>query len=165
MNDISCFKAYDVRGQIGVNFGPEIARQIGRALVASLNASTVAIGHDCRLSSPQIAEQFARGVREMGADVFDLGMSGSEEVYFATNFLGADAGVVVTASHNPADYNGLKFVGPGARPLSPDEYTQLKELTASSNVTPAAGVALAICCALASVAITASKCPARLAAA
>jgi phosphomannomutase len=116
---LTCFRAYDVRGRLGVDLDAGIARRIGRALAEELGAARVVLGRDCRLSSPALAAAVAEGVMCTGAEVLDLGLAGTEEVYFATDHLGADAGIAVTASHNPADWNGMKFVGRAAAPLDP----------------------------------------------
>ena len=121
---IDCFKAYDVRGRIPDQLNPDIAYRIGNATAAFLNAKKVVLGHDIRLSSKEMADAVARGIRETGAEVMDIGMSGTEMVYFATDYLEADGGIMVTASHNPADYNGLKIVREEARPVSADSGLQ-----------------------------------------
>lgn len=114
------FKAYDVRGRVPGEFNADLACRIGAALVRFTGAGEVALGRDARLSSPRIADALAEGVTRAGADVADLGLCGTEQVYFATGQFGCGAGVMVTASHNPADYNGLKLVREDARPISAD---------------------------------------------
>ena len=114
------FKAYDVRGRVPGEFNADLACRIGAALVRFTGAREVVLGRDARLSSPEIADAVAEGVTRAGADVADLGLCGTEQVYFATGRLGCGAGVMVTASHNPADYNGLKLVREQARPISGD---------------------------------------------
>ena len=114
------FKAYDVRGRVPDEFDAALACRIGAALVGFTGAKEVVLGRDARLSSPDIADAVAEGVTRAGADVADLGLCGTEQVYFATGHLGCGAGVMVTASHNPADYNGLKLVREQARPISAD---------------------------------------------
>ena len=123
---LTCFKAYDVRGRIGVEFGPGIAARIGAAFARVVGAGPVVLGQDCRASSPAIADAVAAALVAAGADVLDLGLCGTEEVYFATGHLGAVGGIMVTASHNPADYNGLKLVGQGAAPLSSPEFAAIR---------------------------------------
>lgn len=118
--DIHCFKAYDVRGQVPATLDEDIAWRIGRAYACHLRPSRVVIGRDMRLSSDAIADALTRGLTEGGTDVFDLGLCGTEEVYFATFDGGFDGGIMVTASHNPPDYNGMKLVREDARPLSRD---------------------------------------------
>ncbi len=117
MAQLTCFKAYDVRGRLGAELNEGIAHRIGRAFAEVLTARRVVLGRDCRASSDVLAGAVAAGLRAAGADVLDLGLCGTEEVYFATDHLGADGGIMVTASHNPMDYNGLKMVGAGAAPL------------------------------------------------
>ena len=114
------FKAYDVRGRVPGEFNADLACRIGAAVVRFTGAAEVVLGHDARLSSPDIADAVADGVTRAGADIADLGLCGTEQVYFATGRLGCGAGVMVTASHNPADYNGLKIVREDARPISGD---------------------------------------------
>jgi phosphomannomutase len=124
----SCFKAYDVRGRIPDELNPEAVYRIGRAYAAWLKPSRVAVGRDIRHSSREFADALMRGLTESGADVVDIGLCGTECVYFATSALGLDGGVMVTASHNPPDYNGLKFVREQAKPVSGD--TGLAEIRA-----------------------------------
>jgi len=118
--ELACFKAYDLRGRVPDELNEDLARQIGRAYVAFLKPSKVVVGHDIRLSSPGMVAALTEGLLEAGADVLDIGRCGTEEVYFATAHLGASGGVMVTASHNPMDYNGMKFVREEARPISAD---------------------------------------------
>ncbi len=117
---IDCFKAYDVRGQIPNQLNPDVAYRIGNATAKFLNAKTMVLGRDIRLSSDELADAVAAGIREAGAEVLDIGLGGTEMVYFATSHLKADGGIMVTASHNPADYNGLKIVREEAKPVSGD---------------------------------------------
>ena len=117
---IDCFKAYDVRGQIPNQLNPDVAYRIGNATAKFLNAKTIVLGRDIRLSSDELADAVAAGIREAGAEVLDIGLGGTEMVYFATSHLKADGGIMVTASHNPADYNGLKIVREEAKPVSGD---------------------------------------------
>ncbi len=114
------FKAYDIRGKVPSELDAEMAEKIGRAFVQFTGAKRVAVGRDIRLSSAEIAGAVIAGLNAAGADVVDLGLCGTEQVYFATFHLGLDGGIMVTASHNPADYNGLKLVREGARPISAD---------------------------------------------
>ena len=117
---IDCFKAYDVRGQIPTQLNVDVAYRIGNATAEFLNAKRVVVGRDMRLSSPELADSVSIGLVEAGVEVLDIGLCGTEMVYFATKHLGADGGIMVTASHNPADYNGLKLVREEARPISAD---------------------------------------------
>ncbi len=117
---LSCFKAYDVRGRVPDELNEEIAFKIGQAFVAFLKARQVVVGHDIRLSSPALSAALSQGLNSSGAEVLDIGLCGTEEVYFATGALGTDGGIMVTASHNPAEYNGMKFVRSQSRPISSD---------------------------------------------
>ena len=126
MQSLSCFKAYDIRGKLGEELNEEIAYRIGRAYGEFLNPRRVAVGGDVRLTSEALKAALADGLLDSGADVVDLGMTGTEEVYFAAFHLEVDGGIEVTASHNPADYNGMKLVRAGAQPISGD--TGLKEI-------------------------------------
>lgn len=117
---LPCFKAYDVRGIVPEELNPEIAYAIGRAFADETGAKTVCIGYDIRLSGPDMYEGLARGLNDAGVDVVHLGMVGTEMVYFATAFYGFDGGVMITASHNPPQYNGMKMVREESRPISGD---------------------------------------------
>lgn len=110
MSALSCFNAYDVRGRLGIDLDEAIAYRIGRAFALALGARTVVLGNDVRASSESLAESVARGLMDSGCDVLELGLSGTEEMYFATTHFAADGGICVTASHNPMDYNGMKMV-------------------------------------------------------
>lgn len=123
---LECFKAYDVRGRVPDQLNEDIAYRIGRAFCQTVQPQRVIVGRDIRLSSPEILAALTRGLQEGGADVYDIGLCGTEEVYFATFHTGMDGGIVVTASHNPMDYNGMKFVREQAKPISGD--TGLKEI-------------------------------------
>ena len=123
---LSCFKAYDVRGRVPDELNENLAAGIGRAYAAHLSPGRVAIGHDIRLSSPALSRALADGFLMAGVDVLDLGLCGTEEIYFAAFNLDVDGGIIITASHNPSEYNGMKFVRQGARPISGD--TGLKEI-------------------------------------
>jgi phosphomannomutase len=125
---MNCFKAYDVRGRLPDDLNPDIARRIGRAYASVIGPRSVVIGHDVRLSSPGLADALATGLMEAGVDVLDIGLCGTEMVYFATSHLGVDGGIMVTASHNPPDWNGMKFVREGSKPISGD--SGLKEIEA-----------------------------------
>ena len=118
--DLSCFKAYDLRGRVPDQLNPVLAEKIGRAYVEITGARKVIVGYDIRLSSPDIAEALSSGLMAAGADVFDIGLCGTEQVYFATSHYQMDGGIMVTASHNPKDHNGMKMVGPESRPISSD---------------------------------------------
>ena len=117
---ISCFKAYDIRGRIPDQLNDDVAYRVGRAYAQFLQPKTVVVGQDVRPTSPVLTAALIRGLTEGGADVLDLGLCGTEEVYFATSYAQADGGIMVTASHNPADYNGMKLVREESRPISGD---------------------------------------------
>lgn len=118
VDDLSSFKAYDIRGRIPDQLNPELARLIAMAYTAEFAPSRVVVGFDIRSSSPELAEAVIGGLTDGGVDVLDIGMCGTEEVYFATFHEGASGGIMVTASHNPRDYNGMKLVREEARPVS-----------------------------------------------
>ncbi len=120
MKLLHCFKAYDIRGRLGAELNAEIAYRIGRAFAQFLNAESVVVGGDVRLTSEELKFALVEGLRDEGADVTDLGMVGTEEVYFATSYLNVSGGIEVTASHNPIDFNGMKLVREGSRPISSD---------------------------------------------
>lgn len=139
---LSCFKAYDIRGKVPSELNVDLARRIGRAYAARFKPRAVVVGYDMRLSSPEIAAALREGLLEMGVDVVDIGLGGTEMVYFASFHLereGVDGGIVVTASHNPADYNGMKFVQRGAVPISGDSGLKDIERLAEAGVEIPAG--------------------------
>ncbi|WP_226052613.1 phosphomannomutase CpsG [Dickeya chrysanthemi] len=120
MSALTCFKAYDIRGELGVELNEEIAYRIGRAYAEVIQPRRVVVGGDIRLTSEPLKRALADGLRDAGVDVYDIGLSGTEEVYFATFHFGMDGGIEVTASHNPINYNGMKLVRAGAQPISGD---------------------------------------------
>jgi len=126
MSQLDCFKAYDIRGRIPDEINESLAYDIGRAYAAFVKPKRVAVGYDIRLSSPQLAAALKRGLKDCGSDVLDIGLWGTEGAYFATFAEQLDGGIMVTASHNPPDYNGMKFVREQARPISAD--TGLQEM-------------------------------------
>ena len=123
---MKCFKAYDIRGRIPDEINEDIAYKIGRAYASLLSPGKVCIGRDIRLSSEAMLAAVARGLAAQGCDVVDIGLCATEEIYFATSHLRLDGGIMVTASHNPMDYNGMKLVREGSRPISGD--TGLKDI-------------------------------------
>lgn len=114
---LSCFKAYDIRGRLGVDLDEDIAFRIGRGFARTLDARRVVLGRDCRASSETLSLAVSLALIAEGVEVLDLGLCGTEEVYFATSHFAADGGICVTASHNPMDYNGMKMVRAGSAPL------------------------------------------------
>ncbi len=136
---LACFKSYDIRGKLGSELNEELAYRIGFAYAQFLKANSVVVGSDVRHSSEPLKQALARGIMDAGADVIDIGMTGTEEVYFATFHLGVDGGVEVTASHNPIDYNGMKLVRKGAAPISGDSGLKaIEELVIKNEFQPAA---------------------------
>jgi len=117
---LTCFKAYDIRGQLGEELNADIAYRIGRAYAEILKPERVVVGRDVRFSSEELCAALVRGLCDGGVDVFDIGLCGTEEIYHATFSQGYDGGIMVTASHNPLDYNGMKLVREEARPISGD---------------------------------------------
>lgn len=117
---LSCFKAYDIRGKVPEQLSVELAYKIAVAFAAELKPKTVVVGYDIRLESPDMASAVREGLLDAGVDVIDIGLCGTEEIYFATPHLECDGGIMVTASHNPKGYNGLKMVRTGSRPISGD---------------------------------------------
>lgn len=138
MSEMNCFKAYDIRGRLPDELNEDVAYRIGRAYAEFLQPKTVVVGRDVRLSSAELCAALARGLSEGGADVFDIGLCGTEEIYHATFSQGFDGGIVVTASHNPMDYNGMKLVRQGSRPISGDTgLHQIRALTEAGSFAPA----------------------------
>lgn len=129
---LTCFKAYDIRGKLGEELNDDIAYRIGRACAQHLNAKRVVIGGDVRFTSATLKQALANGLMDGGADVIDIGMTGTEEIYFAAFHMDVDGGIEVTASHNPMDYNGMKLVARGAVPISGD--TGLKAIQSLAEV-------------------------------
>ena len=115
--DLTCFKAYDVRGELGVNIDADICYRIGRSCAQTLNAKSIVVGRAARETSPELVDAVSCGIMDAGADVLDIGLSGTEEMYWATTEVAACGGIAVTASHNPINYNGLKMVKAGSKPL------------------------------------------------
>jgi phosphomannomutase len=135
---IDCFKAYDIRGRLPDQLNEEIAWRIGCAYAQYLTPVQVIIGHDVRLSSQSISDALAKGLTEGGSDVLDIGLCGTEEIYHATFSQQCDGGIMVTASHNPIDYNGMKLVREQSKPISGDTgLKEIQQLTEIGNFTPA----------------------------
>jgi hypothetical protein len=126
MAAITGFKAYDYRGRIPGELNPDVAYRIGRAYAEFLKPKRVVVGRDIRQSSNELCAALTRGLIDSGVDVYDIGLCGTEVVYFSTFNEGMDGGIMVTASHNPPDYNGMKFVRAQSRPISGD--TGLKDI-------------------------------------
>ncbi len=138
-SEITCFKAYDVRGRIPDQLNEDIAYRIGRAFAEVIQPKKVVVGHDIRLSSESIKGALTEGLRDAGVDVYDIGLCGTEEIYFATSHAEMDGGIAVTASHNPKDYNGMKFVREGSKPISGDTgLFDIKALAEKNEFAPVA---------------------------
>ena len=137
MPNYTCFKAYDIRGKLGDELNEVIAARIGRAFAEVLKTRRVVLGRDCRASSEVLAAAVSQGLQAAGVEVMDLGLCGTEEMYFATTALGADGGIEITASHNPMDYNGMKMVRRGSAPLdAATGLTAIKALAESGDFAP-----------------------------
>ncbi|HEY4754494.1 MAG TPA: phosphomannomutase [Ignavibacteriaceae bacterium] len=126
MERLSSFKAYDIRGKVPSELNADLAYIIGKTYPVLINAKKIVIGHDIRKSSEEISAALAKGLTESGVDVIDIGLCGTEMVYYATPALDADGGIMITASHNPPEYNGMKFVKKGSVPVGYD--SGLKEM-------------------------------------
>lgn len=126
MSQLTCFKAYDIRGKLGTELNEEIAYKIGRAYGQIYQPKKIVVGCDIRLSSEDLKHATIKGLNDAGVDVLDLGMTGTEEVYFGAFHLDVQGGIEITASHNPMDYNGMKLVRENARPIGAD--SGLKEI-------------------------------------
>jgi phosphomannomutase len=131
MKKIDCFKAYDVRGRVPEELDEDIAYRIGRAYAAFVEPTNVAVGRDIRGSSPTLTAALIGGLTDSGVNVTDIGVGGTELVYFATFSRKLDGGIMVTASHNPPNYNGMKFVRAQSRPISAD--TGLLDIRAAAE--------------------------------
>jgi len=130
-NRLNCFKAYDIRGAVPEELNEDLAFKIGQAFSEYIKPATVVVGRDIRLSSKAIAGALINGLTASGCKVYDIGLCGTEQVYFSTAHLEAGGGIMVTASHNPANYNGMKMVREGSRPISGD--TGLRDIEALAS--------------------------------
>jgi len=117
MEKIASFKAYDIRGKVPSELNEQMAYNFGRGLTKHLSCTTAVIGHDVRSSSQPLSDALAKGFTDSGVNVIDIGLCGTEMIYFATSFLGTEAGVMITASHNPPEYNGMKVVKKDSVPV------------------------------------------------
>ena len=134
---ITCFKAYDARGKVPNELNEDIAYRTGRAYAEFLKPKQVAVGRDVRLSSDSLFAALTKGLMDSGVDVLDLGICGTENVYFAAFHLSLDGGIMITASHNPVDYNGFKFVRESAKPISSDSgLTEIRKIAEKNQFTP-----------------------------
>ena len=134
-NELNCFKSYDIRGKIGTEINDEICYKIGSAFCSFFNAKKLVVGYDARASSERFSQCVADGAQDQGCNVIQLGLCGTEEVYWATSAFEACGGIQITASHNPINYNGMKLVKYNSEPLDPtSELIKIKELVASANL-------------------------------
>ena len=133
-SNLSCFKAYDIRGELGLELDDEVAYRIGRAFARCLSLKSVVVGGDVRETSENLKLALAKGLQDEGCDVIDIGLVGTEEIYFATSHLAVDGGVEVTASHNPMNYNGMKLVREDSKPVSGD--TGLRDIQSMAEQQP-----------------------------
>ena len=139
VEEISCFKAYDLRGRIPDEINEDIAYRVGRAYAAWLQPARVVVGHDIRLSSPGMCQALIGGLLDGGVNVFHIGQCGTEEIYFATSHFEMDGGIVITASHNPKNYNGMKLVREESKPISGDSgLNEIKALAEANEFEPVA---------------------------
>lgn len=115
---LACFKTYDIRGRLGDELNEDLAYRIGRAYGIVIKGKNIVVGGDARASSKMLTHALSNGLRDSGMNVVDIGLVGTEEIYFATSYLAMDGGIIVTASHNPIDYNGMKLVGVDSKPIS-----------------------------------------------
>jgi len=137
MAKIVCFKAYDIRGVVPSELNTELAYNIARGYKKFTGCKSVVIGHDVRKSSPELSQALTNGFLDSGVDVIDIGMCGTEMVYFGTSFLNADGGIMITASHNPPEYNGMKFVREKSIPISYDSgLNTIEEIISGGDFEP-----------------------------
>jgi len=122
--ELTCFKAYDIRGEIDININEAIAYRVGRSVAQHFNSKAIVVGFDARETSPAFAKAVGQGIMDAGSNLIDIGLAGTEEMYWAVSNFSASAGIMVTASHNPINYNGMKIVKSGSRPL--DDYEDFK---------------------------------------
>ena len=137
MSELTCFKAYDIRGEINVNIDEDVAYRIGRAVAQHFDEGSVVVGFDARETSPSFAAAVERGICDAGSDALTIGQAGTEEMYWAVTEFGACAGIEVTASHNPINYNGMKIVKSGSQPLDETyDFQVIKALAGSADWSP-----------------------------
>lgn len=137
MDKLSSFKAYDIRGKVPSELNEELAYKIGRAYTKLINCKTVVIGYDIRSTSVAISEALIKGFADSGVDVINIGLCGTEMIYFATSYLRVDGGIMITASHNPPEYNGMKFVKRDSVPVSYDSgLNEVEKIILSNDFLP-----------------------------
>lgn len=134
--ELTCFKAYDIRGEIDININEAIAYRVGRSVAQHFNSKSIVVGFDARETSPAFAKAVGQGIMDAGSNLIDIGLAGTEEMYWAVSNFSASAGIVVTASHNPINYNGMKIVKSGSRPLDDNEdFKAIKNLAETEKWT------------------------------
>jgi len=139
LKSITCFKAYDLRGRIPGELNDDVAYRVARGYAQFLSPKRIVVGRDIRLSSAGLTDAVCRGLTDSGVDVYDIGVCGTEGVYFATFDGGYDGGIMITASHNPSDYNGMKFVRESSKPISGDNGLQeIRKFAETEHFPPAA---------------------------
>ncbi len=137
MDRINCFKAYDIRGKVPSELNPDLAFKIGIAFAKYINAGKIVIGHDVRKSSEALSDALIKGLTSSGVDVIDIGLCGTEMIYYATPELEADGGIMITASHNPPEYNGMKFVRQGSVPVGYDSgLKEVEQMILNDDLSP-----------------------------
>jgi phosphomannomutase len=137
MDRLNAFKAYDLRGKVPSELNSEMAYKIGKAYVKLLKAETMVVGHDVRKSSEALSDSLIKGLTDAGADVTDIGLCGTEMIYYATSALEADGGIMITASHNPPEYNGMKFVKKHSVPVGYDSgLNEIEKLILTDDLGP-----------------------------
>jgi len=135
MAKINGFKAYDIRGKVPGELNTDLAYKIGRVYSKHVNANKIVVGRDIRKSSDELSEALIRGINDSGADVIDIGLCGTEMVYFATPHFDADGGIMITASHNPPEYNGMKFVKRDSVPVGYDSgLNEVEQMIIDNNL-------------------------------
>ena len=134
---LTCFKTYDIRGEIDIDFDRNIAYRIGRSVAQHFRASNVVVGYDARETSPSFASSVTKGICDSGSNVIFIGLAGTEEMYWAVTEFGACAGIEVTASHNPINFNGMKIVKSGSKPLDKkSDFLEIKNLAIKQDWLP-----------------------------
>lgn len=137
MDRINCFKAYDIRGKVPSELNPDLAFKIGIAFAKYIDAGKIVIGHDVRKSSEALSDALIKGLTSSGVDVIDIGLCGTEMIYYATPELEADGGIMITASHNPPEYNGMKFVRQGSVPVGYDSgLKEVEQMILNDDLSP-----------------------------
>ena len=125
---VNCFKVYDIRGKIGSELTEDIAYRVGRSVAKTLKAKNIIVGYDARATSSSFAQAVTDGITDAGTDVIDIGLAGTEEMYWAVTEFKSSAGIEVTASHNPIEYNGMKIVKANSEPLNNFEFDEIENI-------------------------------------